>query len=68
MRWARQDTVTQLIACVRRVAREVLHAKDPVTEQFRVHVSHRVKDRDEQWIDVEPTGHNRGSTADSPKR
>ena len=25
---------------------------------FRVLVSHRVKDRDEQWIDAEPTGHN----------
>jgi single-strand DNA-binding protein len=26
--------------------------------EFRVLVSHRVKDRDEQWIDAEPTGHN----------
>jgi single-strand DNA-binding protein len=25
---------------------------------FRVLVSHRVKDRDDQWIDAEPTGHN----------
>jgi single-strand DNA-binding protein len=25
---------------------------------FRVLVSHRVQDRDEQWIDAEPTGHN----------
>jgi single-strand DNA-binding protein len=25
---------------------------------FRVLVSHRVKDSDEQWIDAEPTGHN----------
>jgi single-strand DNA-binding protein len=25
---------------------------------FRVLVSHRVKDRDEQWIDAEPTGHH----------
>src|SRR5262245_220870 len=25
---------------------------------FRVLVSHRVKDRDEQWIDAESTGHN----------
>jgi single-strand DNA-binding protein len=25
---------------------------------FRVLVSHRAKDRDEQWIDAEPTGHN----------
>jgi single-strand DNA-binding protein len=29
----------------------------PVAD-FRVLVSHRVKDRDEQWIDAEPTGHN----------
>jgi single-strand DNA-binding protein len=29
----------------------------PVAE-FRVLVSHRVKDSDEQWIDAEPTGHN----------
>ncbi|SRR6266508_3463793 len=26
--------------------------------EFRVLVSHRVKDSDEQWIDAEPTGHN----------
>ena len=26
--------------------------------EFRVLVSHRVKDRDDQWIDAEPTGHN----------
>lgn len=25
---------------------------------FRVLVSHRVKDRNEKWIDAEPTGHN----------
>src|SRR5262245_33400510 len=29
----------------------------PVAE-FRVLVSHRVKDGNEQWIDAEPTGHN----------
>jgi single-strand DNA-binding protein len=29
----------------------------PVAE-FRVLVSHRVKDSNEQWIDAEPTGHN----------
>ena len=29
----------------------------PVAD-FRVLVSHRVKDRDEQWVDAEPTGHN----------
>jgi single-strand DNA-binding protein len=29
----------------------------PVAD-FRVLVSHRVKDRDEQWSDAEPTGHN----------
>lgn len=29
---ARQDTVTQLIACIRRVARDVPHAEDLVTE------------------------------------
>ncbi len=26
--------------------------------EFRVLVSHRVKDSNEQWIDAEPTGHN----------
>jgi single-strand DNA-binding protein len=26
--------------------------------EFRVLVSHRVKDSDDQWIDAEPTGHN----------
>jgi single-strand DNA-binding protein len=26
--------------------------------EFRVLVSHRVKDSSEQWIDAEPTGHN----------
>ena len=29
----------------------------PVAE-FRVLVSHRVKDSNDQWIDAEPTGHN----------
>ena len=29
----------------------------PVAD-FRALVSHRVQDRDEQWIDAEPTGHN----------
>jgi single-strand DNA-binding protein len=33
------------------------HGGTPVAE-FRVLVSHRVKDNNEQWIDAEPTGHN----------
>ena len=33
-------------------------AKGTPVADFRVLVSHRVKDRDEQWIDAEPTGHN----------